>query len=219
MRATTRAAAIASAVLAGAAILLASPRPTPAPPPRHWPTGPAHPLCAIAPVGQAACHALLRTDIKPLAAAAITPNATPAGFGPADLQSAYALPSASAGSGQTIAIVDAFNDPTAEADLGVYRSQFGCPRAPLRTDASARLTRTAAPASRVPIPGGPRRSRWTWTWPRPSAPIARSYWLRRARRPLPTWARPRTGPPPGRQRDLQQLRRVRYLRRQPGCAV
>jgi len=49
----------------------------------------------------------------------------PAGYHPADLQSAYKLPSSSAGSGQTVAIVDAFDDPNAEADLSVYRSTFG----------------------------------------------------------------------------------------------
>lgn len=49
----------------------------------------------------------------------------PSGFGPSDLQSAYNLPSASAGSGQTVAIVDAYDDVTAESDLGVYRAQFG----------------------------------------------------------------------------------------------
>lgn len=49
----------------------------------------------------------------------------PSGYGPADLQSAYALPSSSAGSGQTVAIVDAYDDPTAESDLGVYRAQYG----------------------------------------------------------------------------------------------
>lgn len=51
----------------------------------------------------------------------------PAGYHPADLQSAYKLPSSSAGSGQTVAIVDAYDDPNAEADLGVYRSTFGLP--------------------------------------------------------------------------------------------
>ena len=56
------------------------------------------------------------------------PNATtPSGYFPADLQSAYKLPSSTAGAGQTVAIVDAFDDPTAEADLGVYRAQFGLP--------------------------------------------------------------------------------------------
>jgi len=57
----------------------------------------------------------------------VHPAATPSGYGPADLQSAYKLPSATAGSGQTVAIVDAYDDPTAEADLGVYRAQFGLP--------------------------------------------------------------------------------------------
>ncbi len=55
------------------------------------------------------------------------PSSAPPGYGPADLQSAYSLPSSTAGSGQTIAIVDAYDDPTAENDLGVYRSQYGLP--------------------------------------------------------------------------------------------
>ena len=47
------------------------------------------------------------------------------GYDPTDLRSAYNLPSASAGSGQTVAIVDAFDDPNAESDLGIYRSRYG----------------------------------------------------------------------------------------------
>ena len=53
------------------------------------------------------------------------PPGNPPGFGPADLQSAYALPSSTAGAGQTVAIVDAYDDVTAEHDLGVYRAQYG----------------------------------------------------------------------------------------------
>jgi subtilase family serine protease len=84
--------------------------------------------CSVARPGNAACLAWVRTDVTPLTAAqAAAPNATPAGLGPSTLQAAYALPSATAGSGQTIAIVDAFDDPTAEADLATYRSQFGLP--------------------------------------------------------------------------------------------
>lgn len=53
----------------------------------------------------------------------------PAGYGPTDLHNAYSLPGLAAGdttgTGQTVAIVDAYNDPTAESDLGVYRSQYG----------------------------------------------------------------------------------------------
>jgi len=47
------------------------------------------------------------------------------GYAPADLRSAYNLPSESAGSGQTVAIVDAYNDPDAESDLASYRSRYG----------------------------------------------------------------------------------------------
>src|SRR5215470_16290811 len=78
--------------------------------------------------GFAHCFAQVRKDIRPMSAQqAAAPLATVAGLGPAQLQSAYKLPSATAGSGQTIAIVDAMDDPTAEADLGTYRSQFGLP--------------------------------------------------------------------------------------------
>jgi hypothetical protein len=49
------------------------------------------------------------------------------GFSPQDLQSAYRLPSETAGSGQTVAIVDAYDDPNAQADLNVYRSTYDLP--------------------------------------------------------------------------------------------
>ncbi|MEU2427386.1 S53 family peptidase [Streptomyces sp. NPDC007851] len=64
-----------------------------------------------------------RTGITPKAADA----ATPSGYSPANLRSAYGLTSAAAsnGSGETIAIVDAYNDPNAEADLATYRSYYG----------------------------------------------------------------------------------------------
>ena len=52
---------------------------------------------------------------------------TPDGFGPNDLQNAYALPSATAGKKQTVAIVDANDDPSAAADMAVYRSTFHLP--------------------------------------------------------------------------------------------
>jgi len=49
------------------------------------------------------------------------------GYTPCALQGAYKLPSATGGSGQTVAIVDAYNDPNAETDLATYRSTFGLP--------------------------------------------------------------------------------------------
>ena len=54
-------------------------------------------------------------------------GSTVAGYTPQDLQSAYALPSSTAGAGQTVAIVDAYDDPNAESDLGTYRAKFGLP--------------------------------------------------------------------------------------------
>jgi hypothetical protein len=50
-------------------------------------------------------------------------------YGPADLQDAYGLTSvaASYGADQTVAIVDAYDLPTAESDLAVYRAHYGLP--------------------------------------------------------------------------------------------
>jgi len=48
------------------------------------------------------------------------------GLSPQDLQSAYRLKTAN-GSGQTVAVVDAFDDPNAEEDLAVYRATYGLP--------------------------------------------------------------------------------------------
>ncbi len=54
-----------------------------------------------------------------------TCTTTHPGYTPCDLRSAYALPSG--GAGQTVAIVDAYDDPNAEADLAVYRAAYGLP--------------------------------------------------------------------------------------------
>jgi subtilase family serine protease len=47
------------------------------------------------------------------------------GYTPCDLHSAYDVTSTTAGTGQTVAIVDAYDDPNAAADLAVYRSAYG----------------------------------------------------------------------------------------------
>jgi subtilase family serine protease len=85
----------------------------------------AAPVCpGPASAGTARCHAQVVVDHsgRPL----VTNNVVN-GYGAADLTSAYKLPSSTAGSGQTIAIVDAYNDPNAESDLGVYRLTMGLP--------------------------------------------------------------------------------------------
>jgi subtilase family serine protease len=60
----------------------------------------------------------------------VKPNAStsPTGLAPATIMSAYGFPtSQTAGAGTTIAIVDAYDDPTAETDLGVFSIQYGLP--------------------------------------------------------------------------------------------
>lgn len=60
----------------------------------------------------------------------VTPFAStsPSGLSPAQIKSAYGFSTSSTiGAGKTIAIVDAYDDPTAEKDLGVFSSQFGLP--------------------------------------------------------------------------------------------
>jgi len=86
-----------------------------------------HACAAAAPAGHAECLALVRTDV--ISQRGLLPDATPTGYGPRSLQAAYGLASAAAvaGHGETVAIVDAFDDPKAAADLAVYRAQYGLP--------------------------------------------------------------------------------------------
>ena len=86
---------------------------------------------AIAP-GFHTCMAMRRSDVGFHAKTSYVPDAanpaqTPSGYGPSSLQSAYNLPSATAGSGQRVYIIDAYDDPNAESDLSVYRTQYGLP--------------------------------------------------------------------------------------------
>src|SRR4029079_1523940 len=68
--------------------------------------------CPPAEPGHATCFALHVTG-----AGQISPHAGPAGYHPADLISAYGL-DPTKGGGQKIAVINAYNNPNAEADLG-----------------------------------------------------------------------------------------------------
>jgi subtilase family serine protease len=75
------------------------------------------PACAGSRARRAQCDVLLE-------------NAGPverdvAGWTPANLQAAYNLPSSTNGSGQIVAIVDAYDNPNVASDLSTYRSNFG----------------------------------------------------------------------------------------------
>jgi subtilase family serine protease len=81
--------------------------------------------CGAAAAGHARCLAEYRTTGTGSTRHPLAANAIPDGYGPADLRSAYKLPD-TGGTG-TVAVVDAYGYPTAEADLAAYRSQYGLP--------------------------------------------------------------------------------------------
>jgi hypothetical protein len=80
--------------------------------------------CAIPDRGHMSCLAYRRTDVRHAKGVAA---AAPSGYSPADLASAYALPSGTAGAGETVAITIAYGNPHLESDLAVYREQYGLP--------------------------------------------------------------------------------------------
>ena len=80
--------------------------------------------------GKLDCLVIKNTSAHPTAQT-VRPGAIPSGegYGPSTFQAAYGLTAASAadGSGTTVAVVDAYNDPTAASDLATYRSAAGLP--------------------------------------------------------------------------------------------
>jgi len=86
-------------------------------------------VAACAPVfGHVAhCHARIVSDASGhILSVKVPPPAGPSGYSPASLRSAYAI-TGSGSSSTIVAIVDAYGYTNAEADLGVYRAQFGLP--------------------------------------------------------------------------------------------
>ncbi len=94
-------------------------------------------------------------------AAGVTPavgaKALPGGYTPAALHEAYDLPSETpAAATQTIGIVDAYNDPTVETDLGVYDKQFGLPECTAANGCFRRLNQSGKAS---PLPG--KNGQWS----------------------------------------------------------
>jgi subtilase family serine protease len=82
-------------------------------------------VCGPAAAGEARCFSHVVTDAK----GSPVVTSAPLGFGPINLLGAYNLANAatSGGSGQTIGIVDAYDDPNAAVDLANYRSTYSLP--------------------------------------------------------------------------------------------
>jgi subtilase family serine protease len=144
--------------LAGAAALalsgLAAAAPAGAAAPTSPDTGVSHGVdwaraCASSTTPAAmACNALRVTGRETNGRTARPDASTPSGYGPSSLLSAYKL-SSGGGSGQTVAIVDAYDDPNAEADMAAYRSYYGLPAC---TSASGCFKKTGQTGSTTSLP-------------------------------------------------------------------
>jgi subtilase family serine protease len=80
-------------------------------------------VCPAPAVDASRCHALVVTDARG------NPDAqsAPYGLSPTQIRSAYNWSSIGDGAGKTIAIVDAYNDPTVQSDLQAFSSQYAIP--------------------------------------------------------------------------------------------
>ncbi|HEY8320056.1 MAG TPA: S53 family peptidase [Amnibacterium sp.] len=115
---------------------------------QNWPArsaGHVH-VCGTPAHGAAACNAIRADPVSNNGT--VQPNVTPSGYGPADLRSAYKL-TATGTSSQTVAIVDAYDDPKAEADLATYRAQYGLPAC---TTANGCFTKVGQTGSKTSLP-------------------------------------------------------------------
>lgn len=106
-------------------------------------------VCPAPAVGYASC--LARVVLKAGADRLLATRA-PLGYGPGDLRSAYALPTGR-GKGQTVAVVDAFDDPRAEADLRHYRATFGLPPCTTANGCFTKIDQRGGTAYPVPDAG------------------------------------------------------------------
>ena len=161
MARTVLVAAAALSLAAGTAASAASAAAAPAPA-AHGVGAAAHDYrraCALTHrPGIAACMVLVRTDVKQHSAAYFHSNA-PVGFGygrPA-LKLAYNLPSSSPV--RNVAVVDAYNDPSAVSDLAVYRSSWGLPACNTTTEAGC-LTVTNENGAASPLPANSGTTGW-----------------------------------------------------------
>lgn len=94
------------------------------------------PGCAAPAVGRVGCGALTTPGSGVVTSGALKKTAAtdaaaaaPAGLAPVDLRGAYGLwaSAITGGVGQTVAVVTAYDDASAESDLGTYRGQYNMP--------------------------------------------------------------------------------------------
>jgi PKD repeat protein len=117
------------------------------------------PVCPAAQPGDATCFALARVPVPAAAAddAGVRPyvvnravESGPAGgYTPAELASAYGYEPTAGGAGQTVAIVDAYDDPNIESDLGAFDTHYGIAAC---TQANGCFAKVSQTGSRTSLP-------------------------------------------------------------------
>jgi hypothetical protein len=113
-----------------------------------------HVCAATAPAGRAECLALI--PAHGVSARAVPGSAlSSAGYEPSDLRSAYDLAAAAAasGHGQTVALVDAYDDPAAASDLDYYRSYFHLPACTTANGCFSKVNQDGAASPLPPVSG------------------------------------------------------------------
>jgi hypothetical protein len=85
-------------------------------PPQSQVTRAGVPACPNVARGRIQCLALIQSP------SGISPAV--AGWAPGDFQARYKLPSGTKGSGEIVAVVDAYDNPNVASDLATYRSEF-----------------------------------------------------------------------------------------------
>jgi len=109
------------------------------------------PVCSSPAPGRASCLVL---RVKPTPSAGVSPAVAPPLL-PGELHAAYGFP-ADAAEPQTIALVDAYDDPHAEADLRVYDEQLGLPECTEANGCFSKLNQNGQPS---PLP--PENGEWS----------------------------------------------------------
>jgi subtilase family serine protease len=104
-----------------------------------------------------ACMVLVNTAAAQQPQSALRPDTAPQGdgYGPASLQNAYNLPSSRAGSGRTVAVIDAYDDPDAASDLAAYRAAWGLPAC-----GTGCFRKVNQKGQATPLPSAARRTGW-----------------------------------------------------------
>jgi hypothetical protein len=117
-------------------------------------------VCPPARPGRATCFALVRVPVASKNAAAVgakpytlndgaSESGPGGGLTPAQLASAYEYNSTEGGAGQTVAIVDAYDEPKIEADLGKFDENYE-----FKSKATSLITQTTATLSARVNPDG-----------------------------------------------------------------